>query len=293
MKQTAIVLSMLLCTASLCAQGLSINLPLVGRVAGSGGVLFATSVDVSNNSTTPVRVDFYFDGRDVANGELVSIAGSLGDPILVQRGGSALQPMSSAHFEDFISALVDANLLASSVRDDGVQGSVLFVFNGFSKSGQGAVTARFYNAFGGGNVGVAIGGHEIAAGEPQKLAVTALDTTGTASGAQVYPNLFINNTALAPDGTTAHGDVSVQISAVSTATHQPVGTPITLTIPAGQTATVNHVFQSLGIAPDAKTTALLVYASVTSGAAAIEGLISEVDTVTKDGSAFVMSRADF
>ena len=38
---------------------------------------------------------------------------------------------------------------------------------------------------------------------------------------------------------------------------------------------------------------LLICASVTSGNSAIQGLVSQVDAVTKDGSAFEMSRADF
>ena len=200
---------------------------------------------------------------------------------------------SNQHFDDFIDALVQANLLATSLRNDGIQGSVLFVFNGFSSRGQGAVTARFYNAFGGGNVGVAIRGHEIATGEPQKLVVTALDTTAVSGTGQVYPNIFINDTGLAPDGTTVHGDITVQVTAVSATTHQPVGNPINLTISSGQTATVGHVFQALGVTPSNTVTALLVYATVTSGSASIEGLVSEVDTVTKDGSAFEMDRADF
>jgi hypothetical protein len=285
--------SVLVFAATLRADGLSVNLPLVGRVTGAGNTLFATSVDVSNNATSSVRVDFFFDGKDTATTESVSIVGSVSDFGLVRSGVGVMSAQSNQHFDDFIDALVRSNLLASSLRDDGIQGSVLFVFNGYTKRGQGAVAARFYNAFSGGNVGVAIKGHEIATGEPQKLVVTVRDTTATTGSGQVYPNVFINNTGLAPDGTTGHGDVTVQLSAVSAATHQAVGNPLTITIGSGQTSTVGHIFQALGITPTADVTALIVYATVTSGASAIEGLVSQVDTVTKDGSAFEMSRADF
>jgi hypothetical protein len=274
------------------ATGLTINVPLVGRVTGGGGVLFATAVDVTNNGSSVVAVDFYFDGRDGTNGQTVSVAGTIGNFGLVSRGAGAMSPLSNQHFDDFIDSLVMANMLASSFRDDGIQGSLLLVFNGYTKRGQGAATARFYNAFGGGNVGVSLRGHEIAASEPQKLVVTVRDTTAISSTGQVYPNLFINNTGLAPDGTAATADINVQVSAVSAATGQPTGTPINLTIASGQTATVGRVFQALGITPSADTTTLLVYATVTSGSAAIEGLVSQVDTVTKDGSAFEMVRAD-
>jgi len=170
---------------------------------------------------------------------------------------------------------------------------LLLVFDGYTKRGQGAATARFYNAFGGGNVGVALRGHEVAANEPQKLVITLRDTTALSGTGLSYPNLFINHTGLAPDGTAATGDINVQVSAVSATTGQAAGTPVNVTIASGQTATIGHVFQSLGITPSADTTTLLVYATVTSGSAAIEGLVSQVDTVTKDGSAFEMARADF
>jgi len=282
----------MLASAVVVADGLSINIPLVGRVIGGGNTLFATSIDVSNNAATPARVDFYFDGKDVSTGESVSIVGSVGDFGLVQQGGGVMAAQSNQHFEDFINSLVQSGMLASSLRDDGMQGSVLFVFNGFTKRGQGAVTARFYNAFGGGYVGVAIKGHEIATGEPQKLVVTIRDTTASATSGQVYPNLFINNTGLAPDGSTGHGDVTVQVSAVSAKTHQPVGAPTTLTIGSGQTSTISHAFQALGV-DITKEDTIIVTVAVTSGASAIEGLVSQVDNVTKDGSAFEMSRADF
>jgi len=275
------------------ASGLTVNVPVVGRVTGGGGVLFATAVDVTNNGNASVPVDFYFDGKDATNGQTVSIAGTIGNFGVVPRGAGAMSPLSNQHFDDFIDSLVQSGMLASSFETDGIQGSLLLVFNGYTKRGQGSATARFYNAFGGGNVGVSLKGHEIAASEPQKLVVTVRDTTASAATGAIYPNLFINHTGLAPDGTPATGDIGVQISAVAATTGQPVGTPITLSIASGQTATVGRVFQALGVTPSSTTTTLLVYATVTSGNAAIEGLVSQVDSITKDGSAFEMGRADF
>jgi hypothetical protein len=137
------------------ATGLTINVPLVGRVTGAGGVLFATAVDVTNNGGSIVAVDFYFDGRDATNGQTVSVAGTIGNFGLVSRGAGAMSSLSNQHFDDFIDSLVQSGMLASSFESDGIQGSLLLVFNGYTKHGQGTATARFYNAFGGGNVGVA------------------------------------------------------------------------------------------------------------------------------------------
>lgn len=272
------------------ADGLTINVPLVGRLIGGGNVLFATAIDVTNNGNSAVPVDFYFDGK--SNGQNISVAGTIGNFGAVPRGSGAMSPLTNQHFDDFIVSLVTAGLLPPSVLTQGIQGSLLLVFNGYNKRGQGSATARFYNAFGGGNVGVALRGHEITQNEPQKIMVTAIDTTATTDGGQIYPNIFINNTGLTPSGSTA-GPVTVVVSAVSAQTGQAVGNSLTITIDPGQTATVGHVFQALGVTPSATETALLVYATVTSGNAAIAGLISQVDPVTKDGSAFEMIRADF
>ena len=76
MKRSGVLLVVLFCAAAtMRGQGLSINLPLVGRVTGGGGTVFATSVDVSNNASSSVRVDFYFDGKDAITGEAASIVG--------------------------------------------------------------------------------------------------------------------------------------------------------------------------------------------------------------------------
>ena len=45
------------------ADGLGVNVPLVGRLMGGGGTLFITAVDVTNHRTVPARVDFYLTVR--------------------------------------------------------------------------------------------------------------------------------------------------------------------------------------------------------------------------------------
>ena len=152
------------------------------------------------------------------------------------------------------------------------------------------MTARFSNAFGGGTIGVSLKGHEISTNEPMSLVAAVRDTRG-GSGAQLYPNVFINNTGLTATGASG-GTITVQITAYANSSGQPVGTPITLqNIGPGQTASVGLVLQALGVPAGENT--ILIYATVISGNSAIEGLISQVDAVTKDGSAFEMSRADF
>ena len=279
------------------AHGSAINVPLVGRLIGGGNTLFRTAVDVTNNTNSPVVIDFYLDGTDgatgagiVANGSITSSGG-----IGVRGQGGAVRSRFNAHFDDFVDALIQAGRIPDTLRANGFIGSVLFVFNGRDKAGQAAVTARFYNAFGGGNVGVALKGREITANEPQQLVATVLDTRGSSNGApQMYPNLFVNNTGIAAGGShDVAGPVTVEISAISNTTGQAIGTPIIITdLQPGRTASIGQVLNALQIATSVERT-ILVFVRVTSGNAAIQGLISQVDDVTRDGALFEMSRADF
>lgn len=278
------------------ARGLGVNLPLVGRLIGGGSTLFLTAVDVSNNSATPTQVDFYLDGTVLATGASVALNGSISatGTLVPQGNGGLVRGRSTARFDDFVEALVQANLLPATIRADGFLGSVLFVFDGQARAGRGSATARFYNRFGDGFVAVSVKGREVTTREPQHLVASVSDTRGNTSGAQqMYPNMFLNNTGLAVDGSGVAGPVTIEVSAISNSTGQPIGTPIIIAdLGPGRVASISQVLNALQI-PTGTETTVLVFARVTSGNAAIQGLISQVDAITRDGAVFEMSRADF
>jgi hypothetical protein len=279
------------------ARGSAINLPLLGRLIGSGNTLFRTAVDVTNNTASPVRIDFYLDGVDNATGQRVVANGSINSSggISAWGQGGQVRARFNAHFDDFVEALIQAGRLPDTLRANGFLGSVLFVFDGRDRIGQAAVTARFYNAFGGGHVGVSLKGREITTNEPQRLVAAVLDTRGNSSGAPpMYPNLFVNNTGIAAGGSQeTAGPVTVEITAISNTSGQPIGTPIVLNdLQPGRTVVIGSVLNALQI-PTTLERSILLFVRVTSGNAAIQGVISQVDDVTRDGSVFEMSRADF
>lgn len=275
------------------ASGLGVNVPLVGRLIGGGNTLYITTVDVTNNTTTDTRVDFYLDGIDIATSGKVVVTGSISSAAaLVALGtGGLVRGRSNAHFDDFIDAGVRAGMLPASIEQDGFIGSVLFVFNGFTKRGQGSATVRFYNSAFGGTIGESLKGHEIAVNEPQKVVAAFRDSRSQTSGPQLYANMFINNTGLTPTGTGMAGPVTVRIQAYANSTGQPTGTTLDLTIGVGQTVSVSDVLHSLNVPPGEET--ILVNATVTSGTSAIAGAAVEVDQTTKNASVVDMSRADF
>ena len=273
------------------ARGTGVNLPLVGRLVGGGNTLFRTAIDVANHTGAAARVDFYFDGQDLATQQAISAVGSVTNSGLFAQGAGTLQGSSNASFGDFIQSLVDAGRITAETRDHGVLGSVLFVFDGVEQRGGGAASARFYNDFGGGTVSVALAGREITRDEPIVLRGIVRDTRGK-TGPQLYSNLFINHTGVAPIDGRASEDVAVTIAGISAATGLSVGNEITLTIPKGQTRSVNQVLTALGVSPAGDDT-LIVTVRRTSGGAAIAGIISTVDATTRDGSVVEMTPAEF
>jgi hypothetical protein len=274
------------------ANGIGINIPIIGRLIGSGNTLFLTSLDVSNNTAAATQVDFYFDGIDLATQQALIVDGSITVNGLAPVETGTLRGYANVHFDDFIEALVQAGQLTAEVRDHGVLGSLLLVFNGFTRAGQGSASARFENAFGGGTVGVALAGRVLTTSEPQQLVAAVRDTRGR-PGPQLYTNMFINNIGLTPTTGAAAGPVTVEITARANSNGQPVGNSIVIAnLPPGQTASVNQVLTALGVPPSSEDT-ILVLARVTSGNAAIAGVTSTVDDATRDGSVVEMSRADF
>ena len=272
------------------ARGLGVNLAIIGRLIGSGNTLFITSVDVANNTSTGTQVDFYFDGNDLADGSPIVVDGTITNAGIGAPETGTLRAYSNVHFDDFIESLVAAGLVSAAARDHGILGSLFVVFNGFDRRGQGSTSARFENQFGGGTVGVALTGHVVTANEPQALVATIRDTRGK-PGTQVYTNLFINNTGLTPMGSPA-GPVNVELTARANSTGLPVGNPIVLAdIGAGQSRVSSSVLTAMGVPPSEDT--IVVFARVTSGNAAIAGVVSIVDPTTQDGSVLEMSRADF
>jgi hypothetical protein len=295
MKNFVIAAILLLSAATgfaAAARGLGVSLPLVGRLAGGGGVVYKTAVDVTNNGAAPTQVDFYVDGVDLRTNATIGIYGSLTTTGFAAQGSGTIGSRVNVHFDDFVEALSQAGLITPDTLANGFLGSAMFVFNNATRSGQGSASARFYNpANGGGTVGVALKGHEISTNETQTLVATVSDTRAVTSGVpQLYTNMFINNSGLTVAGATTNQTVVVELRAYAASNGAAVGTPSTVTLAPGKTASVSNVMAVLGV--PASEQGAVVVAKVLSGNASIQGLVSVVDNTTKDGSAFEMGRGD-
>src|SRR5262249_21637589 len=247
--------------------GLGVNLPLVGRIVGAGNTLYTSTLDVSNNGTTDSQVDFYLDGLNQTSGAAVSVSGSVSSAgALVPIGAAGgMRARSNAHFDDFIDALVQAGMLPASIETDGFLGSILFVFNGVDKSGQGSAFVRFFSAYGGGTIGQALRAHEINSNEPRSVMATFRDSRALPSGPKLYPNMLLSHIGLTANGALAGDPVNVHVQAYANSTGQPVGTPFDVSIGPGQTASISNVLGRIA-APAGENT-VLVLATATTGTA--------------------------
>lgn len=291
MKRLLAFTIMMFAAATAEADGLGINVPLVARITGAGNTQYVTSVDVTNHTTGDLRVDFYLDALNQRTQSPVIVTGSVAAGGFVPLGGGTLRGRSSVHFDDFFAALAGANQISPANLTDGILGSVLFVFHGATKSGQGSVTARFRSDLAGGTVGVALRGREISSNEPRSLVAAVRDSVNNPRGEPaLYPNIFVNHIGLTAAGAPSSDPVTVELSAISNRTGQNAGTPLTVTIASGMTRVIS--LQNLGLGGGVEES-LLVFARVVAGDGAIHGIVAQVDNITRDGSVFEMSRADF
>jgi hypothetical protein len=273
------------------ASGIGVNLPVVGKLTGNGGVDYFTAIDIANNTGAGFAAEFFFDCTDVVSGAEIHISGNATNPGLI--ADFTLDAFSDAHFDDFASDLVGAGGLTQQEYNDGVLGSMLVVFDGTTAAGQGTAQARFYSNGCGGTIGVSAKGQVITGNNLQHLSGVFRDTLGEPSVPQLYPNMFLNNLGITPGGSPTSSPVTVTLTAygVSAGPGTVVAQQTLSPINPGQTAVVNRVFDFLGVNLNAYDT-IIVFVDVISGDAAIDGLAVEVDQDSLDGSSTYLSRAE-
>jgi hypothetical protein len=279
--------SLLFLTNIVRGDPLAVSLPLVSAVKGVAGIRYATAIDITNSTSVEVPVDFYFTGIDQVTHSSMSSTGTIGDFGPVTRGSGAMSGGTKQHFDDFIDALVGAGMLPSDVQNDGITGSLLLVFQNTTGPADGQAVEHFYDLSKGLATGIDFPGHVFSTHEATVLTATIRDTRAS-SGDKTYPNVFINNTGVAADGTSAGYD-TVLVSAM-TSDGQSVGISLPLALASGETATLSQVFQRLGISNSDKS-AIVITATIVSGTGVIQGVVSQVNPDTHVATVSEMSQA--
>jgi hypothetical protein len=270
---------------------LAVEMPVIGRLIGAGGVLFKTSLDVQNNTGTPMEVDSYLNGVDLQTGAKVSAVG-----YFYTGGGVTVGAYRNVHFDDIVDTIIAGAGLDPVLRTHGFLGSMLLNFQG-AETGDGAAQARFYSSvdssggsLAGGTIGVSTNGHELDGAPPKALVGLFRDSRGDAGVPQLYSNLFLNDAGYPDAGGKILGDdVTVRLTAYSASTGQAAGVSKTIHIGAFQTVAVGDILSYLEV--PSNESQILVFASVESGISGILGVAALVDATTKDPSGFEMAPA--
>jgi hypothetical protein len=268
---------------SAAQSGLGVIVPVVGRLQGQGGILYATSLDVSNFSPAATQTSFLFRGSDVATGAPIVFTGTFS----VAAGGGPLEPFNDLHFDDFIHAMVSAGNITAAEEGHGVIGSLLIVFDGVSVSGECTARARFFSQQFGGTIGVSLNGHEFDGTETTAVVGVFTDTTTSSDPPRLYSNVFLTNLGRFDSGHFVTSDDTVVLTAYSATTGAPLGPPKTISLATGRTASLNVT--DLGVAPGSGR--VIVVAKATSGQGLLLGVGSENDGDTKDPSGYEMQSA--
>lgn len=262
--------------------GIGVIVPVVGRLFGGGGLLYVTSLDVSNFAPTSTTTEFQFRGSDVATGDPITVSGGF-----QVSGGAPLGSFNSIHFDDFIDALTQGGFITPTQENHGVLGSLVIVFGGVSTSGQCTARARFYSQQFGGTIGVALNGHEFNGTETTAVIGVFSDTTTSSSLPHLYSNVFLTNLGQFQSGGFVTSDDTVVVTAYDPTTAALVGQPKTIPLGTGRTVSMN--LTALGVPAGAGR--VIVVAKATSGQGLLLGVGSENDADTKDPSGFEMLAA--
>jgi hypothetical protein len=259
------------------ASGIGLLMPVIGRLTGAGDILFTTTLDVSSFSPGPVTVDYKFQGADVKTGAAISFTGTF-----VNDGGTKMRSFSDVRFDDFIDSMVQRGWITAAQEADGVLGSMLIVFEGVSTPNLAAARARFFSSQSGGTIGVSLNGHVLTSNDGTAVAGAFADTRTIPSTPQLYSNIFLTNFGQFNGSTFVSSDDTVKLTAFSSATGQPIGTPLTVTLPSFRTLSTS--LSALGVPAGAG--AVIVLAKATSGQGVLVGVGAEIDDATKDPSGF-------
>jgi hypothetical protein len=255
----------------------SVDLPVVTHVAGATTTLF-TSMDFTNNTAEPTRVNFEYVSSDLS----VDVSGTL---------VAALGAHGNFHTDDVLATLASKGAITSAQAASGF-GTLLLTFTNpsFTTGNEASVTVRVYNFLSGGqkpSVGLAYRGVVLRKNGSHSLSTVISNTTGlTGITPAVVTNLGLENVGINDAGLGDGTPITLQLTFFDPATGTAVGPQPTVTLSAGQVTQLNDLWSRYSL--PASSTSLLLTVSETSGTAQIRGYVSVKDVSTNDGSFFFM-----
>jgi hypothetical protein len=244
--------------------GFSVDLPIVARVHGATTNFF-TALDVTNNSTQPTDVEFFYtpaDGSAARSGILTTLSG-----------------LDNLYIDDFQQSLVSSGVMPPSQADNNF-GTLLLTFTNpsFNKGTEATAVARVYSlAAGNATYGLAYRARPL-----QTNGSHSLSSILRASSGQVI-NVGLENLGINDAGVLDSTPVTLKLSFADATTGAFLETQPTVTLGPGQVTQINDVLTSM-LQRAASTAALILFVDEIGGTAQIGGYAVTKDLVTNDGA---------
>lgn len=248
--------------------GFSVDLPVVGHVHGATAT-FSTSLDITNNTSQPTDVEFFYtpaDGSAPRSGVIANLPG-----------------FDNAHFDDFLQGLASAGVIPSNQAANSF-GSLLLTFTNpaFHTGSEATAVARVFSpGTQGGTFGLAYRARPIETNGAHSLSTLIRNGNGMAA------NIGIENLGVDDAGRVLTGPVTVRLSFFDPDSGSAVGPQPTFTLAPGQVMQINDVFRQYGLSQDA----VLVFVDEVSGNGQLRGYSVARDIVTNDGSFVFMQES--
>jgi hypothetical protein len=257
--------------------GFSVDLPVVARTRGFSTTFF-TSLDITNNTSQPTDVDFFYTPADGS----ATRSGSFG----------TLLGFDNIHTEDVLLSLVSAGIMPPG-QGDHTFGTMLLTFDNaaFRTGNEATAVARvwsFASGSAGPTNGTAYRAQPLHTGGAHALAGLVRNGDGLLS------NVGIENVGIDDAGNPVGTPLTVRLTFLDPTTGAPVGTQPILTLSAGQMTQISDIFNVGGTNAyqlPAGAASLIVFAEAVAGSAQVAGYVVWKDTGTNDGAFVLMQES--
>jgi hypothetical protein len=257
--------------------GFSVDLPVVARARGFS-TMFFTSLDITNNTSQPTDVDFFYTPADGS----ATRSGSFG----------MLLGFDNIHTEDVLLSLVSAGIMPPGQADNTL-GTMLLTFDNpsFHTGNEATAVARVWSFASG------------SAGPTNGSAYRALPLhTGGAhvlaglvrNGGGLLTNIGIENVGIDDAGNPVEAPLTVRLTFFDPSTGAPVGTQPTFILAPGQMTQISNIFDVDGTNAyrlPVGAPSLIVFAEATAGSSQVAGFVVWKDTSTNDGAFVLMQES--
>jgi hypothetical protein len=263
----------LLCPAFALAD-ISVRVPVVTQI--QGAVFYRTSITGGNGNETlrpVIRMRLYY--RSPVDGSFQSPTLALADPLL---------PHRTFFFEDIVQHFKNSGAIRAQDLNAAIFGTLVVTFEVFGMSTEDSIVeARTYSAApGGGTLGIAYIGRDIRTAGSERVKTAVRNGTFGTDGTTRANIGFVNE---------GGGISDIEVSYYDGASGATLKQFILDDVAVGEVRQLNNIFADAAV-PAGTRTIIVRGKSLAPNNGRVSGYAVQLDSVTNDGSFFLMAEED-